>query len=105
MTIGSVEGQILVGLAVIVLAAIIIGIAKALINAVKGAYTGLTAGQARITEQCQEIRITLTAFEGNFQKGDQWMQMHHDADLRQFLTVEQQLKGIQDQVADAPCQK
>jgi hypothetical protein len=100
-----IEQQIWAGILIVVVGAIIIGGVKTLINNAMMAFQCLKDGQRVITEQCQTMTLQLKAFEGKFEKTDQWMLMHHENEVTQFATLTVQMKECREMIANVPCKK
>lgn len=93
-----IEQQIWVGLAVLCGGALIMGVTKMIISNVTESFRSLKEGQRKIGEQCQAIAVTLRGFEERFKTGDQWMEMHHAEDLRQFNSLNDQARDLREAI-------
>ena len=84
------EQEILVGVAVLVIAAILASVA----SSIKKAYECLKSGQVNIQSECQNIALSLKTVEGRFDKGDQWMEMHQESDNERFAALQDSHKQL-----------
>ena len=101
----TIEQQILAGLAVLVLGAFIVGVAKYLIDTSLESVDCLKKGQADIVKQCQAIAVTLAEFNGKNAACLQWHEMHQADDDRQFQALVARVKEIHEELNDMPCKK
>jgi hypothetical protein len=85
-----IEQQVLIGVAIVVIAAIVIGVGKFVL----GTAQELKDGQVDIKENCQDIALTLRGFEGRFMQGEQWMELHQKSDDESFATLREQHRDI-----------
>jgi hypothetical protein len=86
------EQQIFGGIVLFVVTAVLTAGFKTL----RTGYRCLKAGQAEIIKANQEIALTLKGIEGRFGQGEQWMQMHHEADQAAFKAVDKRIDEMRE---------
>ena len=101
----QVEQQIWIGVAILIIVAIVVGAFKSLISNAQRSLTLLQSGQKDICDQVQHIAVALAAFDGQMRGSMQWHEMHKAEDERQFASLNEQTKEIRQMLGDAPCKK
>ena len=75
---------------------VVTGLLAAGFNSLRRGYRCLKAGQADIMRANQEIALTLKGIEGRFGQGEQWMQMHHEADEKAFVVLHKRVDEVRE---------
>jgi|CXWL01.1.fsa_nt_gi hypothetical protein len=70
------------------------GLLTAGFKALQRGYRCLKLGQGEIMKANQDIALTLKGIEGRFGQGEQWMQMHHEADQTAFDTIHKRIDDV-----------
>lgn len=86
------EQEVYAGVAVTVIGGLLTAAFKSLM---KG-YRCLKAGHGEIMKANQDIAITLKGIEGRFGQGEQWMQMHHEADQVAFKNMDKRIDEVRE---------
>lgn len=101
----QVEQQIWIGVAILIIVAIVVGAFKSLVSNAQRSLTLLQQGQKDICGQVQHIAVTLAEFKGTIAASLQWHEMHQADDDRQFQAIVARLKEIHDELGGVPCKK
>lgn len=72
------------------------GLLTAGFKALQRGYRCLKTGQTEIMQANQQIALTLKGIEGRFGQGEQWMQMHHEADQIAFTKIDKRIDEVRE---------
>ena len=72
------------------------GLLTAGFKALQRGYHCLKLGHGEIMKANQDIAITLKGIEGRFGQGEQWMQMHHEANQMAFKNMDKRIDEVRE---------
>lgn len=74
------------------------GLLTAGFKSLRRAYLCLKDGQGAMLVASHEIALQIRGIEGRFSQGEQWMEMHHEADKTAFHAIDRRIDEVRELV-------